>query len=99
MCENFFFFKVEEKSQSAEETRSNGTSEASEEHSLANTKEKTPMCLINELARYNKVMAEYVESGKVHVHADLSLILILSVDTVFFSPLHDVQPSRKVGFC
>jgi double-stranded RNA-binding protein Staufen len=26
------------------------------ETNLANTKEKTPMCLINELARYNKVM-------------------------------------------
>lgn len=25
------------------------------EGTLANTKEKTPMCLINELARYNKV--------------------------------------------
>ena len=24
-------------------------------HNLANTKEKTPMCLVNELARYNKV--------------------------------------------
>lgn len=24
-------------------------------HSLANTKEKTPMCLINELARFNRV--------------------------------------------
>ena len=26
-----------------------------EEQNLANTKEKTPMCLINELARFNKV--------------------------------------------
>lgn len=25
-------------------------------HNLANTKEKTPMCLINELARFNKVI-------------------------------------------
>ncbi len=25
------------------------------EQTMANTKEKTPMCLVNELARYNKV--------------------------------------------
>jgi len=37
---------------------SDGASETSAEHSdplLANIKEKTPMCLINELARFNKV--------------------------------------------
>lgn len=36
---------------------------------LANTKEKTPMCLINELARYNKVQHQYTltdESGPAH---------------------------------
>lgn len=33
---------------------SNGTDQ-DPEGNLANTKEKTPMCLINELARYNKV--------------------------------------------
>ena len=31
------------------------TSPADQQQTLANTKEKTPMCLINELARYNKV--------------------------------------------
>ena len=31
------------------------TEEQSSTNNLANTKEKTPMCLINELARYNKV--------------------------------------------
>jgi double-stranded RNA-binding protein Staufen len=31
------------------------TEQSSEGSVLANTKEKTPMCLINELARYNKV--------------------------------------------
>lgn len=31
------------------------TDEQSSTNNLANTKEKTPMCLINELARYNKV--------------------------------------------
>jgi len=36
---------------------------------LANTKEKTPMCLINELARFNKVQHQYTltdESGPAH---------------------------------
>jgi len=36
---------------------------------LANTKEKTPMCLINELARYNKVTHQYTlvdEQGPAH---------------------------------
>lgn len=31
------------------------TAESATKETLANTKEKTPMCLINELARYNKV--------------------------------------------
>ncbi|XP_064597093.1 double-stranded RNA-binding protein Staufen homolog isoform X2 [Liolophura sinensis] len=37
--------------------------------SLANTKEKTPMCLINELARFNKVQHQYTlidEQGPAH---------------------------------
>ncbi|GFS04282.1 double-stranded RNA-binding protein Staufen homolog [Elysia marginata] len=61
--------EVEEKSDNIEETKSNGTSDASEEHGLANTKEKTPMCLINELARYNKVSHQYTlvdEQGPAH---------------------------------
>ncbi|XP_064652395.1 double-stranded RNA-binding protein Staufen homolog 2-like isoform X2 [Lineus longissimus] len=36
---------------------------------LANTKEKTPMCLINELARYNKIQHQYTlvdEQGPAH---------------------------------
>ncbi|XP_070208413.1 double-stranded RNA-binding protein Staufen homolog isoform X2 [Littorina saxatilis] len=36
---------------------------------LANTKEKTPMCLVNELARYNKVAHQYTlvdEQGPAH---------------------------------
>ncbi|XP_021696607.1 double-stranded RNA-binding protein Staufen homolog 2 [Aedes aegypti] len=36
---------------------------------LANTKEKTPMCLVNELARYNKIQHQYrltCESGPAH---------------------------------
>lgn len=41
----------------------------SEMGNLANTKEKTPMCLINELARYNKVAHQYTlvdEQGPAH---------------------------------
>ncbi|KAK3088569.1 hypothetical protein FSP39_020726 [Pinctada imbricata] len=51
---------------STEQEDSNG-SEASQ--GLANTKEKTPMCLINELARYNKIMHQYTlvdEQGPAH---------------------------------
>ncbi|KAK3726189.1 hypothetical protein RRG08_031515 [Elysia crispata] len=61
--------EVEEKFQNTEETKSNGTTETCEEQSLANTKEKTPMCLINELARYNKVSHQYTlvdEQGPAH---------------------------------
>lgn len=38
-------------------------------NNLANTKEKTPMCLINELARYNKIQHQYTltdEQGPAH---------------------------------
>jgi len=45
------------------------TSNASETTSLANTKEKTPMCLINELARFNKMDHQYTlvdEQGPAH---------------------------------
>jgi len=44
-------------------------SNASETQSLANTKEKTPMCLINELARFNKMHHQYTlvdEQGPAH---------------------------------
>jgi len=40
-----------------------------QDQSLANTKEKTPMCLINELARFNKVQHQYMltdEQGPAH---------------------------------
>lgn len=48
-------------------TQSN-TSDSSQQN-LANTKEKTPMCLINELARFNKVSHMYTlvdETGPAH---------------------------------
>lgn len=35
------------------------TDEQNSTNNLANTKEKTPMCLINELARYNKVLIQF----------------------------------------
>ncbi|KAL5014604.1 hypothetical protein ScPMuIL_008874 [Solemya velum] len=46
----------------------NGTTLPTEQN-LANTKEKTPMCLINELARYNKISHQYTlvdEQGPAH---------------------------------
>lgn len=42
---------------------------ASTESNMANTKEKTPMCLVNELARFNKIQPEYKllsEQGPAH---------------------------------
>ena len=46
--------KVEEKEEVAT-LIVQGTTDEKETSNLANTKEKTPMCLINELARFNKV--------------------------------------------
>ncbi|XP_008200690.1 double-stranded RNA-binding protein Staufen homolog 2 isoform X2 [Tribolium castaneum] len=45
------------------------TSSAPPSTTLANIKEKTPMCLVNELARYNKIQHQYQlteESGPAH---------------------------------
>ncbi|XP_044257054.1 double-stranded RNA-binding protein Staufen homolog 2-like isoform X2 [Tribolium madens] len=45
------------------------TSSAPPNTTLANIKEKTPMCLVNELARYNKIQHQYQlteESGPAH---------------------------------
>jgi hypothetical protein len=36
--------------------------EATSSETLANTKEKTPMCLVNELARFNKVRLMTMQS-------------------------------------
>ncbi|KAL4217768.1 Double-stranded RNA-binding protein Staufen 1 [Mactra antiquata] len=46
-----------------------GQSSSQSSQSLANTKEKTPMCLINELARFNRVTHQYTlvdEQGPAH---------------------------------
>lgn len=48
---------------------------------MANPKEKTPMCLVNELARYNKIQPEYKllsEQGPAHSKVLLTLICFLS---------------------
>lgn len=51
---------------------------------MANPKEKTPMCLVNELARFNKIQPEYKllsEQGpahsKVNVHTSFLLLLLM----------------------
>lgn len=46
-----------------------GQQEQTTQPNLANTKEKTPMCLINELARFNKITHQYTlvdEQGPAH---------------------------------
>lgn len=54
---------------SAEILLSNSDSTEQGIESLANAKEKTPMCLVNELARFNKIIHQYrlvKESGPAH---------------------------------
>ncbi|XP_060083019.1 double-stranded RNA-binding protein Staufen homolog isoform X1 [Ylistrum balloti] len=51
------------------QTPSEESEKKNQETMLANTKEKTPMCLINELARYNKIAHQYTlidEQGPAH---------------------------------
>jgi len=48
---------------------------------MANPKEKTPMCLVNELARFNKIQPEYKllsEQGPAHskVNVHMSSLLL-----------------------
>ncbi|KAJ9592174.1 hypothetical protein L9F63_001290, partial [Diploptera punctata] len=50
-------------------TQLNGTTASTTNSNLANTKEKTPMCLVNELARFNKIQHQYRltnEQGPAH---------------------------------
>ncbi|XP_052096654.1 double-stranded RNA-binding protein Staufen homolog isoform X3 [Mytilus californianus] len=59
----------QQQNQEEEEGKEDIQTETSETESLANTKEKTPMCLINELARYNKISHQYTlddEQGPAH---------------------------------
>lgn len=48
-----------EQQQTPQQPQNGTTSLLPTEQNLANTKEKTPMCLINELARYNKVSLKH----------------------------------------
>jgi len=53
----------------SKEENSSNASETQKTQNLANTKEKTPMCLINELARFNKMHHQYTlvdEQGPAH---------------------------------
>lgn len=57
---------------------------------MANPKEKTPMCLVNELARFNKIQPEYKllsEQGPAHskVPIHISLLFLFFVLLYFFS--------------
>lgn len=56
---------VEQQEQPAEhQPNGSNTNTSSMPGSLANTKEKTPMCLVNELARYNKIQHQYRLTGE-----------------------------------
>ena len=57
---------------------------------LANTKEKTPMCLINELARYNKVRASLLKKI-ISVFSDLPVNIKHSWNTFF---LFNIYPKN-----
>lgn len=57
-------------------------------NNLANTKEKTPMCLINELARFNKVQHQYVltdEQGPAHKKVFFVKLLLGDTEEYFAS--------------
>lgn len=59
----------QQQSQDKTEDQEDDNKENSSNETLANTKEKTPMCLINELARYNKISHQYTlddEQGPAH---------------------------------
>lgn len=63
-------YESETTDHSDQQTSTTNTSTSSmPTNNLANTKEKTPMCLINELARYNKIQHQYrltSEQGPAH---------------------------------
>lgn len=46
------------------QTSISNTTTSSSVPNLANIKEKTPMCLVNELARYNKIQHQYKLTGE-----------------------------------
>lgn len=53
---------------------------------MANPKEKTPMCLVNELARFNKIQPEYKllsEQGPAHSKVNIHRSFLLLLFTLF----------------
>ncbi len=55
---------------------------------MANPKEKTPMCLVNELARYNKIQPEYKllsEQGPAHSKVRLGALLYTQTQNCLLS--------------
>lgn len=49
---------------------------------MANPKEKTPMCLVNELARFNKIQPEYKllsEQGPAHSKVPIHISFLFLV--------------------
>lgn len=53
---------------------------------MANPKEKTPMCLVNELARFNKIQPEYKllsEQGPAHSKVNIHISLLFLLFKIF----------------
>lgn len=53
---------------------------------MANPKEKTPMCLVNELARFNKIQPEYkllCEQGPAHSKVRVAHIILFFTVVLF----------------
>lgn len=54
---------------------------------MANPKEKTPMCLVNELARFNRLQPQYkLLSERGPAHAKVRVFFFLPSETAAFSP-------------
>ncbi len=61
---------------------------------MANPKEKTPMCLVNELARYNKIQPEYKllsEQGPAHSKVRLGALLYTQTHKTVSSRLPELS--------
>lgn len=55
---------IQQQSQIQQQPSMANTTTSSSVPNLANMKEKTPMCLVNELARYNKIQHQYRLTGE-----------------------------------
>ena len=52
---------------------------------MANPKEKTPMCLVNELARFNKIQPEYKllsEQGPAHSKVNIDTVTAIFISSM-----------------